>query len=107
MPLAERLLAALMIGSQLLAWLALTFIGAKTVVYTAAFYWCWALKNILLGPLTTDLGVITFGLVMAAEVLSPWPVLTGAASLLVGVQFGVVALRCCLSPASQVHVPAI
>lgn len=63
MPLAERLLAALMIGSQLLAWLALTFIGVKTVVYTAAFYWCWALKNILLGPLTTDLGVITFGLV--------------------------------------------
>jgi len=35
----------------------------------ATFHWLWAWKNILVGPLRNDAGVVTFGLGVAAYVL--------------------------------------
>jgi hypothetical protein len=56
-----------MLGSQAASWVGLGVAGLPAVVPVAVFYWLWALKNRLLGPLRSDLGVATFGLVLASE----------------------------------------
>ena len=60
-------LAVLMLASQAASWVALGVYGTSSVLYIAAFYWLWAVKNIVAGPLKQDLGVITFGLVSDAH----------------------------------------
>mmetsp|Transcript_15811 Transcript_15811/g.46133 ORF Transcript_15811/g.46133 Transcript_15811/m.46133 type:complete len:150 (-) Transcript_15811:525-974(-) len=54
-------LMLLMPVSQAIAWNALLN-DRKPVsaIYCAAFYWLWAMKNLLKGPLKADLGVASF-----------------------------------------------
>lgn len=59
-------LTLLMPASQAAAWIGLILKGTVSIRYTAAFYWCWAVKNIAVGPLNTDLGIVTFSLVLPA-----------------------------------------
>ena len=62
----ETLLMWIMPFSQVLSWAAL--IGTKVagegnslwLFIVGAFYWLWALKNITMGPLKTDLGIVTY-----------------------------------------------
>lgn len=89
------------------------------------------MKNIVVGPLKQDLGVITFALVsclapeptcvlrrrskgahlnaaqiIAAELFAPYPALKGAATLVVSLQFGAVAAKVCTAPAAKVRAAA-
>ena len=118
-------LTALLVVSPVASFLALGAYGTPSVLYTALFFWSWALKNRIVGPLKQDLGVFTFGMVsspanpvrvtlltftgvrtqiMAAELFSPNLVLKGVASLLVSLQFGAVAQRTCKAPAKKVSL---
>ena len=62
----ETLLMWVMPFSQVLSWAAL--IGTKVadesnslwLLIVGAFYWLWALKNVTVGPLKTDLGIVTY-----------------------------------------------
>ena len=56
-------LARFQVASQVVSWLALATIGLPSVKYVAAFFWLWALKNITIGPLKKDAGIVTFALV--------------------------------------------
>jgi hypothetical protein len=56
-----------MLGSQAASWVGLGVAGLPAVVPVAVFYWLWAVKNLLVDPLWSDLGVVTFGLVLASE----------------------------------------
>ena len=53
----------LMLASQAASWCALGVYGTSSVLVIAFFYWIWAVKNIVAGPLKRDLGVVTFALV--------------------------------------------
>jgi hypothetical protein len=64
---SEQYAAALMLGSQAASWVGLGVAGLPVVVPVTVFYWLWAVKNRLVGPLWSDLGVVTFGLVLASE----------------------------------------
>ena len=65
---SEQYAAALMLGSQAASWVGLGVAGLPAVVPVTVFYWLWAVKNRLVGPLWSDLGVVTFGLVLASAV---------------------------------------
>jgi len=52
--------ALLMPGVIGVSWLALIMFGTSTVLWTALFFWLWAVKNRVLGPLKEDGGVVTF-----------------------------------------------
>eukprot|EP00039_Didymoeca_costata_P019899 m.339341 g.339341 ORF g.339341 m.339341 type:complete len:152 (+) comp18760_c0_seq1:203-658(+) len=61
--MSEVVLAYLMPVSQLGFWCASLFMEhhpAQLFAAASSFHWLWALKNILVGPLKTDAGILTF-----------------------------------------------
>jgi len=49
--------------------LALLAFGVKSTKYAALFYWAWAVKNVMLGPLKKDAGVVSFLVLLMADLL--------------------------------------
>mmetsp|Transcript_11267 Transcript_11267/g.28478 ORF Transcript_11267/g.28478 Transcript_11267/m.28478 type:complete len:139 (-) Transcript_11267:364-780(-) len=70
--MSDTILTALMPASITVAAVALASGGLGTALYASGFYWLWACKNLAVGPLKRDAGLITFAL-YAASVLQGWP----------------------------------
>jgi hypothetical protein len=62
--------------------------GVGTAQNAAAFYWLWALKNWLAGPLTGDAGIITFALYMLGQTLKWDPHTRAASAILLAANYG-------------------
>ena len=96
------LLAYLMPVSQAASWAALYAYGTPSAPFVASFYLLWAVKNRLMGPLWSDLGVFTFGAVYAAFKFSSSPWVKAAPAMLVALQFAAVAVKAVPAPSEKV-----
>merc|ERR1712176_1174273 len=81
--------------------------GVHSIKYAGAFSWAWAVKNMVLGPLKQDLGVISFALLFISDVFlqTRIPLARVIVSLGLAVQYLGTAFaqpfRACLVPAEK------
>jgi hypothetical protein len=98
----EKAFMYLMPASAMVFWGLLMARGVESALYCAGFYWLWALKNWLVGPLKGDAGILTFAL-YAASVLLGWSALARVASALVlATNYGGLWVGLMFTPAQKV-----
>ena len=96
------LLTSLVPVLQAASWAALLISSLLSVHYVGAFYWAWAVKNIIAGLLKQDLAGLTSAAVAAAEVFSTSSCMQGIPAAILVMQFSTVALKVCPEPAKKV-----